>query len=510
IELAAARTDQAAPQTLLRQLCEHTDALGPGPRDRPVRQQTLRGAVDWSYTLLAAPDQRLFSTLAVFAGGFTVASARAVAPPDVSTVDGIEERLAALVHKSLLAIEPDPDGAARYQMLETIRGYAAERLAAQPDCDAAYRRHAAFHIELAEQSAAGLTGPDQADWAKRLDQEYRNLRAAFMWTLAGGDVAGAARVCLGLWRYWRNGSHIREGREWLDQVLAAPHQLPAGTRTSLLYAAAILAATLTEHEAATALGEESLRLADEHGDRQASAQARNALGIAAIGAGAYPRAAEHFQHSLASWRELDQPQGTAIALGNLTKLALRLGDVDSAEEYANQCLALERAAGNTRGILLSLECLGQVRRAQGQLDAARTALAESLTLSRTVGDVFGEATAQYQLGLVAQAGGDRAEALRLLTAALGRWHRLGDHEDLAMALDAVAGLLVADRPELAVRILFTVDWLRDRYRLPLPPETEAGRAATLAAGRVALDEARFSAAGGHALLDSVVDEILEQ
>jgi tetratricopeptide (TPR) repeat protein len=358
-----------------------------------------------------------------------------------------------------------------------------------------YRRHAAFHLDLAEKSADGMTGPEQAEWARRLEREYRNLRAAFTWTLAGGDVDSAARICLGLWRYWRNGAHIREGREWLDQVLGAPHPVSPATRTSLLYAAAILAATLTDHAAAESLGEESLRLAGTTGDRRASAQARNALGIAAIGAGSYARAAEHFEHSLAIWRELSVPQGTAMALGNLTKLALRLGDVDRADGYANQCLALERAAGNTRGILLSLECVGQVRLAQGDLDAARAALDESLTLSRTVGDVFGEATALHHLGLVARAAGDRPEALRLLVAALSRWHRLGDREDLALSLDCVAGELVDVQPELAGRLVAAADWLRDRYRLPVPPEVEAHRNGAVAKS-------------GHVSLDTVIEEVL--
>ncbi|MEN3307994.1 MAG: hypothetical protein V7603_4196 [Micromonosporaceae bacterium] len=513
IELAAAGADRAAPQTLLRQLCGHLDALGPGPRDRPSRQQTLRGAIEWSYALLEPAEQRLFTTLAVFAGGFTVAAVRAVAsaPSTVEDAD-LVERLAALGSKSLLATEQDAEGAARYQMLETIRAYAAERLVAEPGGDAVHARHAAFHADLAEQSAEGMTGPRQAQWAERLEREYRNLRAAFGWTLAGGDVDSAARICLGLWRYWRNGSHIREGREWLDQVLGASRPVPAGTRTSLFYAAAILAATLTDHEAAVALGEQGLRLADAAADRQASAQARNALGIAAIGAGDYARAAEHFQHSLAIWQELDQAQGTAMALGNLTKLALRLGDVDRANDYATQCLALERAAGNTRGVLLSLECLGQVRLAQGDLAAARAALAESLALSRTVGDAFGEATALHHLGLVAQAAGDRPEALRLLTSALARRHRLGDWEDLALSFDCVANELVDTRPELAARLLSTADWLRERYRLPLPPETETRRTATLAAARQVLDHAPYLAArvaGSGALLGTMVEEVLE-
>jgi tetratricopeptide (TPR) repeat protein len=357
-----------------------------------------------------------------------------------------------------------------------------------------------------------MTGPSQAQWAERVEREYGNLRAAFTWSMADSDVDSAARISLGLWRYWRNGSHIREGREWLEHVLNAAYPIPAPTRSGLLYAASILAATLADHAAAEAFGQESLGLAEHTGDRQATAEARNALGVAAMSGGAYDRAAEHFRHSLAIWRELDRAQGTAMALGNLTKLALRLGDLAAADEYANQCLALERATGNTRGILLSLECLGLVRLAQGDVPAARAALNESLTLSRSIGDVLGEATALHHLGLVAGAAGDRPEALRLLIAALARWHRLGDPEELAVCLDSLAGQLADTRPQLAVHVLSSVDKLRERHRLPVPPHVAERRTAALTAAREALDPAAFQAAvvaGADSPLDTVIEEVLE-
>jgi diguanylate cyclase (GGDEF)-like protein len=504
IELAAARADSDSPETLLRRISGHLDSFGPGPRDRPVRQQTVRGAIEWSYTLLEPAEQRLFVTLAVFVGGFSVDAVQAVyGGPEVV------ERLGTLASKSLLIVEQDTS---RYQMLETIRAFAVEQLTDEPDRDATYRRHAAFHVELAEQSTHGMTGPLQAQWAERLEREYGNLRAAFTWAMANGDVDSAARISLGLWRYWRNGSHIREGREWLEHVLNAASPIPAPTRTGLLYAASILAATLADHAAAEAFGEESLGLAEHTGDRQATAEARNALGVAAMSAGAYDRAAEHFRHSLVIWRELDRSQGTAMALGNLTKLALRLGDLAAADEYVNQCLALERATGNTRGILLSLECLGQVRLAQGDLPAARAALNESLTLSRSIGDVLGEGTALHHLGLVAGAAGDRPEALRLLIAALARWHRLGDPEELAVCLDSLAGHLADTRPQLALRVLSAVDKVRERHRLPVPPHLAERRSAALADARARLGTAAFQAAlvaGADVLLDTVIEEVLE-
>src|SRR5205823_10851261 len=212
-------------------------------------------------------------------------------------------------------------------------------------------------------------------------EDYQTRRAAIRWPLSRGAIVDAAGICLGLWRYWGNGSHLREGRDWLAQVLAAApaaapaappalpappaeSALPAGLRGRILYAAAILAATQDDHAAAGPLARESLELAESVGDRPAAAQARNALGITAIGAGGYPEATGHFQESLAICLELGDERGTARALGNLAKVCLRTGDIPAASGYADRCLILERAAGNTRGILLGLEVLGQIRIAQ--------------------------------------------------------------------------------------------------------------------------------------------------
>ncbi len=500
IELAAAHSDRWQPEDLLVHLSHHLDELGGGARDLPERQQTLRGAIDWSFALLDPEAQRLFTDLAAFAGGWDLDAARAV----TGRTDPLAG-LAALIGKNLVVV----DGDERYRMLATIRAYAAAKLADDP---AVHQRHAGYFLDLAQRSAVGLTGPEQAEWAERLEADYQNLRAAIRWTLSQGATTDAAAICLGLWRYWGNGSHLREGRDWLAQVLAAEPGMPAEQRARVLYAAAILAATQDDHAAAGSFGAESLALAESAGDRPGAAQARNALGIAAIGAGAYPEATEHFRQSLAICQVLGNEQGTARALGNLAKLSLRIGDIAAASGYADQCLTREREAGNTRGILLGLECLGQIRLAEGDVPAARAALDESLALSRTLGDGFGEAMALHQLGLAAQLDGDRPEALHLLVTALRRRHEVGDRLDLAVSLDRVAALAVDGEPALAVRLLAAADELRERHRLPTPPDDETSRPGTLAAARSALDQAAFSAAwsgGRRASLDLIVDQAVD-
>jgi diguanylate cyclase (GGDEF)-like protein len=517
IELAASGVDRAEPAALLADLGGRLAAIGEGPRHRPERQQTLRGAIDWSFALLEEEQQRFLVTLSVFAGGCTVEAAAAVCRTaaveldEAAWVKQCTSTLESLVAKSLLAAEMSADGR-RYRMLETVRAYAIERRAEASAPDPAQARHAAYFAGFAEQAAAGMESPDQLSWVERLERDYPNLRLAIDSALRDGDVGSAARICLGLWRYWRQGSHIREGRDWLDRVLAAEEEAPTEQQVRLLYPAAVLAATQDDHPTAAALGRRGLSLAEAAGDRTATAQAHNVLGAATMAAGRYPEAAGHFRQSLGIWDELGANRGTAMALGNLAKLSLRTGDVQSADRYINDCLQRERAAGNSGGILLGLEVLGDILLAQERLAEARDVLDESLTLSRDLGDVFGEAMALHQLGAVAQASGDRPTALRHFREAIGHRQEVGDREGLAVSLDCVGALLAETEPELAVRLLAVADALREKLRLPTPPESLPQREATLALARARLGERVYTAAGlagRSAPPELVIDQLLD-
>jgi tetratricopeptide (TPR) repeat protein len=332
------------------------------------------------------------------------------------------------------------------------------------------------------------------------------------WALERGRDGAAADICGGLWRYWRNGEHIREGREWLERILGR-RGLADGARLGLLYPAAVLAATQDDAGAASRLGRDGLRLAESVGDRRAAALAHNILGVSELTVGRYDEAADHFRYSLAVWRELDEAPGMAIALGNLAKVSLRLGAVEEARHHIDQCLDLERAAGNHRGVLLGLECLAEVLLARGDLPAARSIAGEGLALARELGDVFGEAMALHQLGLAELATGDRAEALRLFLSALERRHEVGDRDDLAVSLDAVAETTAADQPRLAVRLAAAAHALRQRLRLASPADSEPRRRALVASARAVLGERDFARewqAGRTAPLDLVVDHALDE
>ena len=418
------RRPAGRPDALLAHLAQHLDALGDGPRDLPERQQTLRGAIDWSYALLD-PDERRAVRRARRVRRRVhrrrrVRGRRGRRRRRPASAQGeLAWRLTRLAEQEPARGRRRPGRRrARYRMLETIRAYAAARLPSTTAPSRCTDRHARATTSASPSARrVGLTGPEQADWADRLEREYQNLRAAIDWALSRDDVTSAAQVCLGLWRYWRNGEHIRRGPR-----VAGPgarrrrRPVPDAPRgPGCCTPAAVLAATQDDHE--RALPRSAARAcacAGATGDRHDRPPRRTTLWASPRSTAATTTGpASTSGRAWPSGRSWSNAPGTAIALGNLTKVSLRLGDIAAADQFAGECLALERAAGNTRGHpAWRWSASARSALAQGDVAGARAALEESLALSRTLGDVFGEAMALHQLGLAAHADGDRTEALR--------------------------------------------------------------------------------------------------
>ncbi|MBI3973469.1 MAG: adenylate/guanylate cyclase domain-containing protein [Chloroflexi bacterium] len=243
IELAAARIRLLTPPAILARLERRLPLLTGGARDLPVRQQTLRGAIAWSYDLLDPGQKALFRRLSVFVGGCTLEAAAVVCDmpggPDLELLDGLES----LVAKSLLRQEEVAGREPRFQMLETIREYALERLAESGEEDALRRRHADFFLTLAAAAESAMAGPQQADWLDRLETEHDNLRPALRWSVETREAGRGLRLGAILCRFWLVRGHLTEGRQRLGDVLAA---VPS---------------------AALSLHEQSLALQQEAGDR---------------------------------------------------------------------------------------------------------------------------------------------------------------------------------------------------------------------------------------------------
>jgi predicted ATPase/Tfp pilus assembly protein PilF/predicted Ser/Thr protein kinase len=398
VELAAARIKLLTPQTMLPRLKSRLKLLTEGPRDLPARQQTLRGAIEWSYALLDEDEKKLLRRLSVFAGGCTLEAAEAVCNTTTDLNVEILDGMASLVDKSLLRQSEQ----SRFLMLETIREFGLDCLTANGETEAFRRAHRDFFLKFSEEAEPQLIGPQQKGWLERLDQEHDNLRAAFDWSLKNnGDLEAGLRFGAALWRFWLIRGHLDEGRERLANLLA---NVEASVRTEARVKVLTGAGTLAQNQAD------------------------------------YTTARSFFEESLTLYRELADKRGIVTSLNNLGWVAWRLGDYAAARTLSEESLALHRELGDKRGIATSMNNLGIVTHHQGDYTTARSFHHESLTLRRELGDKRSIAFALSNLGWTMQKQGDYGQASAMLEEALALFQELGDKQLFAMALRILADL----------------------------------------------------------------------
>jgi non-specific serine/threonine protein kinase len=460
IELAAARVGSLPVEAIAARLDDRFRLLSGGPRTAVPRQRALRTTLDWSYDLLSEGEQQLLGRLAVFAGGWTLAAAQEVCGAEKGAVERpgvsadlpfsgrweVVDLLMGLVSKSLALLEeagPDAEGA-RYRLLETVRQYAAERLAAGDEA-AVRGRHATFFLALVEEAEPRLSGPEQGRWLAALDTEHDNLRAALAWGLReGGDRAEGTRLAGALGPFWLRRGHLSEGRRWLGEALAEGRAAtaPAGPRARALASAGALANMQGDHAEARALLEEGLALYRELGDRGGSARALSSLGLAAYRLGELTEARALLEEGLALYRELGEKEGISHSLNALGTVVDSLGDHTAARALLQESLALRRELGDRRGIAQSLNSLGLVAYRLGELTGARALLEEGLALQRELGDTLLIANALERFARLAGAQGWPGRAARLWGAAEGLRRALGTPRALSEQAEREQALLM--------------------------------------------------------------------
>ncbi|MDP9375700.1 MAG: tetratricopeptide repeat protein, partial [Chloroflexota bacterium] len=466
IELAAARVRHLSSSALLTRLERQLPLLVDGPRDLPDRQRTLSATIAWSHALLAPVEQALFRRLAIFAGGFDLAAAEAVASqreeptrPDSSVFtipdSAVFAGLASLMDKSFLRQTIGNDGEARFAMLETIREDAAERLAASGEAGEARRAHATYYLTLAERAAPQLGGPDQGAWLERLEVEHENLQAALGWAVGDGDTELGLLLARRLARFWHIRGYAGEGRAWFERLLAAAGTLPSAARAWPTYNAGLLAWA--------------------QGDLHC--------------------AATWFEQSLALFRELEDKKGEATALGMLGAVAEHQEDHAQAVKFNEESLALYRELGNTTGVATMLDAIGGIAAHRGDYPRAAVLYNEGLALYRELGDRSGAARVLSNLGDLALLRGNVALARSLNRESLALHWEVGYKEGVAYALENLAGVAVAQRePERAARLFGAAEALREAIGTPLPPSERAGYERDVAAVRRLLGGDAFAAA----------------
>ena len=432
------------PAQLLARLEDRFRLLTGGSRTAPARHQTLRAAVDWSHALLTAPEQRLFARLAVFAGGWTLEAAEQVGAGDGLAAEEVLELLTRLVDKSLVVVDEQPDGTARYRLLETLREYARERLMAGGQADAVHRRLLAYCTTLAETAEPALQGAAQEEWLDRLERDHDNCRAALRWASASAAPEATElglRLAGALAWFWVSRGFRREPSADLDALLAVPAAgRPAVARAKALALAAWLALRQGDPAAARARREECTALVRALGetDTRALSWTLRMLGHLIQQAGPPAAARAWLTESVALFRQAGDQAGLAFALASLGRLAYSQGDYVAAERAHAAGLVVNRRLGDRDREAAALNSLGTLRRVAGDAAGARSFHEEALAIWRGLGYENGVAGALTGLGDVALAAGDHARARTLLVEARERFCAIASRGGEAYVLRGLA------------------------------------------------------------------------
>jgi hypothetical protein len=423
-----------------------------GPLDLPVRQRTLREAIDWSYELLPPQVQRLLEQLSVFSGGCTLDAAESII-----TAPAVLEGLATLIKASLVCQQQGADGEQRFTLLETIREYGRDRLLAGSDAGELQHRHADHYLRLAEQAAVFYLSPHVAAWHDRLERDRSNLRSALDWLIQSREAEAALRLAAAMGKFWYIRGYLTEGREQLEAALALPGSSHRpSTRAAALVQLAELAILQGDRERAIPLVHEVLALQRELGDLRGVN--RSYWNLARIQPGWEPatlRNAEALlEHALAIARAVEDRLGVANALLQLGRIA----SIDRDHTKARLCWEESerefRGLGfQGRGLANCLAYLAEHAVQRGAHDAARDLLRDSLAISRELVHPPGVARALQGcagLAAVGESPGDAERALRLTGAACALWEAAGASPpwDVVQALEpklARARTLVGER-----------------------------------------------------------------
>jgi non-specific serine/threonine protein kinase len=424
IELAAARSRLFPGHHIRDRLAARLPFLTAGPRDLPARQQTLRAAIAWSVELLDPYTQSVFNRLGAFAGEWTQAGLTAVCTSDGGSKDdgAVEQSLGALVDHSLVQrVEHGTSaGEPRYGMLETIREYAVEQLAATGQLGATRDAHARYFLGLAEQVERTLEGKDQAAGMRRLDAELPNLRTALAWCLEQPSGAVGAehglRLAAAIVNYWRWRSLLHEGRRWLEAGLAVSNIAPA-VRVKALHAVGFLAYRMGDLQRTAAAAEECIGLCGSLGDEAGMARSLYRLGVVAAERRDDAAAQTYFDDSFARWRRLGDPRGILTVVIALGEEARRRGDYTVAAARGDEAVARAREAGGPADLGMAVMNRGWVALRQGETRRAAMLLAEALSLWHGMTAPGGVGLALAGIAGVATARGRADFAARLLGAA---------------------------------------------------------------------------------------------
>jgi non-specific serine/threonine protein kinase len=396
LELAAARVSALSIQEIADHLDDRFTLLSRAVGG-PARHKTLRASVDWSHHLLSPPERVLFRRLAVFAGGWSLRAAEAVGSGPSDGPGQVVRLLAMLVDKSLVQAEDTATGT-RYRLLEAIKTFAHDQLAASGELDDIPARHCSYFADLCEHVASRLHGPDQGHWASCLDQDQANLRAARLWCAA--DPARAAlglKMASGLGEYWFIRGLLEEGTDWLREALERAPEASQARATALTWLA-VFTSLRSRFRQGGQLFEASIALHEQAGDRDGQARALAIFGF---------------------WRaNQDDRQGAAEAL--------------------DRALALARQSRDRYYPAIALLMAGLTASLMTDTALARARAAESVKLFTEIGDRRGASYARSVLAECTIHEGNPREGLAILRVCVGDFEAVLDRWGLLISTESAA------------------------------------------------------------------------
>jgi non-specific serine/threonine protein kinase len=464
-------------------------ASEPLEEDEPTGH-SLGDVVRKSYDLLRREQQQLLPMLSVFAGPFTAEDAAEVSGGGRG---GLSRSLRGLVDSSWLVV--DHGAPNRFSMLETMRVFAAARLDQQDAAEAIRRRHAEHFAALASGSETGLSGPDAASWAARLEAALADLDVALRWAQQTGDTDLGLEMSAALWRWWLSSGQLAAGREWLSRFLAGAARRRDERSGRAFCSAGVLAAENGDYPEAVRLARIALGIFDTLGLRERSAFAATVLGSAYRYLGDRDAASRCFETAMTLRAELGDRRGVTVAMNNLALMALDDGDLITARTNLERTLVVKRQLGDQHSIAIGLVNLSDVLIRTGERDGARRALQEAGELAEDLTNPQLTGLLEANYGYLAAEEGRWAEAAGHYRAAAFAHQQGGHAHDVVVALTGLGRALYRlGRPDESARHLRAAEALATGIANPqrladvraaLAETGESGDATTLPDGLTA-------------------------
>ncbi|MBV9093087.1 MAG: hypothetical protein JO132_04295 [Streptosporangiaceae bacterium] len=472
IELAAARVRALSVEEISARLDDRFGLLTTGDRSAAPRQRTLSAAIGWSYDLLTAAEQSLFRRLSVFAG-WSLEMAEQVCSDDDIPAREVFGLIAALADKSLVAPEPAVLGQTRYRMLDTIREFAASRLAEAGESVTFRNAFCDYALRTAEHAMAVGMARIPASWKARVDVFRRydvdasNVFQVLGWCLTRADAEAGLRICAAVSPCWIVWGSFAEGSEWLDAFLALG---PSAVSADVLGAATVARAQLalpSDPAVAQSLASQGLKLCRDAGDEYWTAVALNLLSEIALHTGQLDEAAASAEAALSVAHAAGDGWNEGYALGTRAAIAARLGKQREAKQLASASVSVMRRIDQQWGAARGLLGLGDLARLCGHPGEAHSRYVEALAILSEIGARPEIARCLAGLGRVAMDLGAVEQARRHLARSIRLSQATGSRIGVARGLEAFAALAVQEnRPELAVQMAAAAAALREVAGLP--------------------------------------------